>query len=69
MPISCVGSTGAGGADEPQALTTRLNMSKRTLVTKIRDLVYVFMVLLEVARQYLSRDLSGIAFWLFRFYK
>src|SRR5512139_1377454 len=47
MPTSCVGSTGAGGGADPQALSTRLSMTKRTLITKIRELVYVFMILLE----------------------
>src|SRR5512141_937306 len=55
MPTSCVGSTGAGGADEPQALSTRLSTTKRTLVTKIRDLVFVFMGLLEAAWQQVPR--------------
>jgi hypothetical protein len=51
MPTSWVGAGAAvgGGADAPQALSTRLSMIKRTLVTKIRELVYVFMVLLKVA--------------------
>jgi hypothetical protein len=43
---------GAGGADEPQALSTTLSIAKRTQVTKIRELMYVFMVTLEAVWQY-----------------
>src|SRR5574338_192594 len=49
MATSCVGSTGAGvaGAEEPQALSIRLSMTKRALVTKIRELVCSFMILVK----------------------